>query len=184
MDAAANANLPANPQSREANWAFRIRVGAVVGVIALLLGFALWETYKTLVLGGVVNMGDYYKVELRSMSAFEMDPRFGTVEDVPSKYRELSGKKVLLQGEIAPNTFYTTAKSTNFDLCYSVAKCCVGGAPKVQHFVNCRIPSGTKVDLSAEGQFKVYGTLKVNVIRDENAVRSVFQMEVERVDPA
>jgi hypothetical protein len=170
------------PPSRQINWGMLVRVGIVVAMILALVGYAVKVTYESVIQGGVVNEGDYYKVELKAMSNFEMDQRAGTLADIPERFRNLDGKKVLLEGEIAPGGFSATNKFNDFSLCYSVAKCCFSGPPKVQHFVACEVPRGQKVTIDGP-RVKVFGTLHVNVVNDGGAISRVYQMDVERVEP-
>jgi hypothetical protein len=141
-------------------------------------------TYESVIQGGVVNAGDYYQVELQQMSGFEMSQDQGTVADVPERFRKLDGQKVLLEGEVAPGGFTAASKVTGFSICYSVAKCCVSSAPKVQHFVDCRVPPGKAVtNYMNASRVRVLGTLHVRVIRNEAGISSVFQMDVDRIEP-
>lgn len=178
----ASAKMPAGEQ--RVNWAMVARVGLVAALVLALVGYALKVTYESVIQGGVVNAGDHYKVELKQMSNFEMSQDQGTIADVPERFRKLDGQKVLLEGEVAPVGDTAGSKVDRFTICYSVAKCCVGGPPKVQHFVDCRVPGGKQVTnyLGAPG-VRVFGTLHVKVIRNDTGIDSVFQMDVERVEP-
>ena len=175
-------NLPARP--RQVNWSMITRVGLVVGIVGFLVGFALYESFNIIWRGGIVDRGDYVEVDLKAMSTFEMDQSNATLADIPEKYRNLDGKKVLLQGEVAPTTF-SSGGGNNFSLCYSVAKCCFGGPPKVQHFIDCRIPDGKSFGaLNTDGQIKVFGTFRVEVRKSGDKIQSVFHMDVQRIEPA
>src|SRR5690242_2118665 len=146
-------------QRRERNWGMIFRVGLVAALVLGLVGYAMKVTYESVIKGGVVNRGDYYEVELKAMSSFEMDQIAGTVQDVPQRFRELDGKKVLLTGEVAPGGLSAGDKVDRFTLCFSVAKCCFGGPPKAQHFVDCRTQAGRLVtNYDGAGGVKVFGT--------------------------
>lgn len=172
------------PVGQRLNWGMVVRVGLIGGLVMALIGYALKVTYESVIQGGVVKSGDYYEVELKAMSNFDMDQQAGTVADVPKLFRDLNGKKVVLVGEVAPVGNTAGDKVSRFTLCYSVAKCCFGGPPKVQHFVACRTPAGKPVTNYVGGPpIKVLGMLHVNVINEGGAVSSVFQLDVERVEP-
>jgi hypothetical protein len=170
------------PSGRQVNWGMLVRVGIIVAMILALVGYAVKVTYESVIQGGVVNEGDYYQVELKAMSNFEMDQRAGTLADIPERFRNLNGKKVLLEGEIAPGGNSAADRINKFSLCYSVAKCCFSGPPKVQHFVVCEVPRGNKVTIDGP-RVKVFGTLHVNVVNDGGAISRVYEMDVERVEP-
>ena len=179
----ATVNSPAIPQ-RSTNWGMIVRVGVVAVLVLGLVGYAAKVTYESVIKGGVINRGDYYDVELKAMSSFDMDQVIGTVQDVPARYRELDGKKVQLVGEVAPSGVATSDKVDRFSLCYSVAKCCFGGEPKVQHFVDCKTTDGRLVPNYLNGpQVKVFGTPHVKVIKAGGKIQSVFQLDIERVEP-
>ena len=173
------------PIKRPTNWSMVIRVGLVVGFVLMLVGYALKVTYESVIRGGVVSAGDHFRVELKQMSNFEMDQMAGSVADVPQRYRELDGKKVILEGEVAPAGFVSGDTVKQFSLCYSVAKCCYGGPPKVQHFVACRSTDGRPLpNYEGAGMIRVYGTLSVKVQKNEGGkIDSVFQLAVTRIEP-
>lgn len=172
------------PVERQTNWSMILRVGIVSVLVLGLVGYAMKVTYESVIQGGVINKGDYYEVELKAMSNFDMDPKLGSVDDVAPRFRSLNGKKVLLRGEIAPTGFSAGPEVDEFQICYSVATCCLSGIPKAQHFVACTAPKGKMLkNFGSSASVNVYGKLHINVIKDGGVVKSIFQMDVERVDP-
>ena len=174
------------PLSQRINWAMAARVGVVVALVLALVGYALKVTYESVIQGGVVASGDHFDVELKQMSNFEMDQINGTVADVPQRYRELDGKRIMLEGEVAPGGMSAGDLTRQFSLCYSVAKCCFGGPPKIQHFVLCTPADGKPMpNYEGSGPVKVYGKLSVKVIKDDTGkISSLFQMSVDRIEPS
>ena len=160
-----------------------IRLIVFIGVMLFLLGAPAYIYLNEVWTGGVHVLPDGTReVNLKAMSDFEMDQRNATIDDVPPQWRELDGQRVLLVGEIAPGRV-SRGKSDNFQLVYSVAKCCYTTAPKVQHFVDSRVVDGKEVMLYP-GIVRVVGTLRVKVIHEEGKVSSVYQLDVESVEPA
>jgi hypothetical protein len=171
------------PLSQRINWAMAARVGVVVALVLALVGYALKVTYESVIQGGVVSAGDHYRVELKQMSNFDMDQTLGTVADVPERFRDLDGKKVILEGEVAPGGISAGDMVKQFSLCYSVAKCCFGGPPRVQHFVACSAGGRPMPNYDGAGPVRVYGTLHIKVIKtDVGTIASIFQMDVERIE--
>ncbi|HEX2971980.1 MAG TPA: hypothetical protein VHP11_06585, partial [Tepidisphaeraceae bacterium] len=70
-----------------------------------------------------------------------------------------------------------------FDLVYSIAKCCVTTSPKIQHFVKSKVIPGKPVDYYS-GLVKVVGTLHVGVEKGDGRIRSIYRVDVESVTPA
>jgi hypothetical protein len=182
MEVTATPSTPAQAGAprRQINWSMYVRIGLIVGIVLFFVGYALKETFNLIWQGGVVDRGQYFEVDLKSMSNFEMDQRMGTLADIPEHYRKLDGKKVLLQGEMAPADF-SLGRGSDFLLCYSVAKCCFGGPPKVQHFVSCKVAKNVR-ELPG-GQMKVFGTLHVKVKKEGELITSIYQLDVENVEP-
>jgi hypothetical protein len=70
-----------------------------------------------------------------------------------------------------------------FDLVYSIAKCCFQGPPQIQHFVKCRALPGKKIETYI-GLVKAVGILHVGVQVENGRVASVYRMDVESVEPS
>src|SRR3954468_18129796 len=87
-------------------------------VVLFLIGYPLYIYLHEEITGGIQDAGNgYTAVDLRAMSLFSFDQYNGRLEDVPSKWRDLNGKKVILSGEMwVPNNAGPEARA--FDLCY------------------------------------------------------------------
>jgi len=160
------------------------RLVIFIGVIALMVGYPVYVMVDQQVSGGIKNAGDGYKeVNLKAMSTYTFDQDNGTIKDVPEKWRQLDGQKVILQGEMWQATG-AGSEVQNFDLCYSIAKCCFTGPPQVQHFVKSRASNNARINYY-EGQVEARGVLHVNVVKDPAAgkVASVYQFDVESLKP-
>lgn len=154
----------------------------VFGLVALtLIGFPAYVFLDEKLSGGIKNRGDFFEVSLKAMSSFEMDQNNGTDEDVPAQWRNLDGKKIQVEGEMwIPDN--ASARVGQFELVYSIAKCCFSGPPKIQHFVLCTPAPGSQVEVYS-GLVRVTGKLQVKVERSEGRVTRVYRMAVERVEP-
>ena len=83
----------------------RINIRMVIFGLVLLaiVGFPTYWYLSIALTGGIRDAGNGYKeVDLMSMVTFPFDQKFGSVEDVPPKYRALDGQKVILTGEMVP----------------------------------------------------------------------------------
>lgn len=162
----------------------RINVRMIVfaAIVLVPLGFFTYWYLSVALTGGIRDAGNGYKeVELMSMVTFPFDQKYGTIEDVPKKYRALDGQKVILTGEMVP--MQSAAPEINsFSLVYSVAKCCYSGEPQVQHFIHSTVKGNEEVPYYA-GLVRAYGTLHVDVKKTAGKVDSVFQFDVEKVEP-
>src|SRR6185369_15117772 len=93
------------------------RLVIFIGVIALMVGYPVYVMVDQQVSGGIKNAGDGYKeVNQKAMSTYTCDQDNGTIKDVPEKWRQLDGQKVILQGEMWQATG-AGSEVQNFDLC-------------------------------------------------------------------
>lgn len=163
-------------------WSGRINFRMIIfaAVVLALVGAPVYIYLDSRLSGGIKNHGDYLEVDLKAMSNFPFDQINGTVNDIPQRFRDLDGKRVMVEGEIwAPNSAGNDLR--NFELVYSIAKCCFSGPPQIQHFVQSKPVKGTIPYYS--GLVRVVGTLHVNVQKAGGQVSSVYQLQVESVDP-
>ena len=159
-----------------------LRMIAFIAFIALLVGYPVYVMLDMQLTGGVkAAAGGYTEVDLKAMSTFTFDQANGTINDIPQKWRDLDGKKVILHGEMwQPTGAGPTVDG--FELVYSIAKCCFSGPPQIQHFVHATAEKGAKLGYY-EGTVVVKGTLHVNVKKETGRVTSVYQLDVESVNP-
>ncbi len=168
------------PQPTGASWV-NMRVLVFVLVVAGIfgaIGYMWWEVAGT---HGITQKGDAYTVDLKSMSTFPLDQKFGTVDDIPARFRELDGKKVVLIGEMwSPQS--SGNRLSKFDLVYSIAKCCFTGEPQIQHFIKA-----TPVDGNMgyyDGLVRVTGVLTIKVTKDpDGKISGLYHVAVESVEP-
>src|SRR5437667_180982 len=108
-----------------------LRMLAFFGVLILLVGYPVYIYVDSAVHGGIKDVGGGYKeVDLKAMSVFPFDQNNGTINDVPKKWRDLDGAKVIAYGEMWDAQSAGRNVGT-FQLCYSIAKCCFNGPPQV-----------------------------------------------------
>jgi hypothetical protein len=175
-----------NPQGEKIPLRERInfRMVLFIGLIALLVGYPIYVLIDAQVSGGIhAAAGGYTEVDLKAMSTFQFDQANGTIDDVPQRWRALDGKKVIVHGEMW-NAQGAGPTVDNFELVYSIAKCCFSGPPQIQHFVHSKAQQNARLGLY-DGTVEVKGTLHVNVKKDKDAgrVASVYQLDVESVEP-
>jgi hypothetical protein len=150
-------------------------------VMLLIVGYPVFLYLQSELTGGIQDAGNGYKqIDLKAMSSFDFDQYGGRLNDIPKQWRDLDGKKVVLYGEMwAPDS--ASPDLNHFELCYSRAKCCFAGPPLVQHFVKSKAMKGT-VEYDG-GLVKVKGILHVNVVPGGEKIASIYQLEVESVEP-
>jgi hypothetical protein len=72
---------------------------------------------------------------------------------------------------------------TNFELVYSIAKCCFGGPPQVQERVFAHVPKDMRIPNLTYSFANVYGTIHVGVKEDNGVVTSVYDLDVQKIEP-
>jgi hypothetical protein len=162
---------------------FNFRIIGFGLFVLMLLGYPMYVYVDSVVSGGIKDAGDGYKlVDLKAMSSFLFDQNAGTINDVPAKWRALDGQRVILEGEMWQPTSAGNSVDT-FELVYSIAKCCFSGPPQIQHFIHSKVVDGKSVGYYP-GLVRVRGTLHVDVKKDAGKIVSVYQFDVEDVEPA
>lgn len=157
------------------------RLAVLLAVVALLTGYPLYWFLRTALTHGIVDRGDYVEVDLKAMSDFRFDQVNGADADIPARFRQLQGRRVVLVGEMFSGRA-AAGRPADFELCYSISKCCFVGQPQIQHFVKCTVPRGRKVRFY-DGPVRVTGTLSVGVQREGASILSVYRLDVEDVKP-
>jgi hypothetical protein len=152
---------------------------ALIATIIFLFGYPAYLYTDILITGGITHRGDLLVVDLKALSSFEMDQDIGTTEDIPPRYRQLDGKRVLLIGQMW-EPYTADGQIRAFTLVYSISNCCFSGPPKVQHFIQATVPANQSVDYSPDF-VDVVGTLHVGVESAEGHVQSVYRIDVEKV---
>ena len=160
-----------------------LRMLAFIGVLATLVGYPVSVLIEMQLNGGIKTVAGGYKlVDLKAMSSFDFDQINGTPQDIPQKWRDLDGQKVILYGEMW-NSSSTGGAVDSVVLCYSVMNCCIQGPPLVQHFVDARAMPGKSLE-TYPGQVQVKGVLHVDVQREEGRVSNIYRLDVESIEPA
>lgn len=159
---------------------FNPRVLILGLVLALPVGWMVYTFVKLSVGSGIEQVGDYKEVVLKAMGNFAFDETSADVNQVPEVYRQLDGQKLLLVGEMYSDSAADYA--TEFQLVYSIQKCCFGGPPKVQERVFAKLPPGKKAPIYS-GLVKVYGILHVKPELDNGRVISLYTLDVEKMEP-
>jgi hypothetical protein len=154
-----------------------VRVIILLAVLLLPVGFVLWQ----FLMPTVIDRGDYKQVDLKWLSDFEMDQQLATDADIPADQRALDGKRVLLRGEMyRPDAYQGPVRE--FQLVYSISKCCVTSTPKVQHFLIAKVVPGKTANAYPEQSVEVLGTLHAGIVRDDaGKISSVYRLDVESV---
>ena len=170
------------PLSQRIN--FRMLIFA--GVLLFLLGWPVYTFLSETLTHGIHDRGSYKEVDLKAMGNFNFDEATGKLTDVPREYRNLDGQKVMLQGQI-----YDSREAgpgiTEFELVYSIQKCCFNGPPRVQERVFAFISPKTKrIKYQGDGEHKVLGTLRVTMQKDQKSgiIVEVYRLDVDSVEPA
>jgi hypothetical protein len=155
----------------------------ILGIVALVIvggPFFIWA--RATLSGGIINHGDYTEADLKAMSLFEMDQYNGQINDVPQRWRNLDGKPVELVGEVWAPHGAANGNIHDFQLCYSIAKCCFSGPPQVQHFVYATVDPDSHLDLQGSPT-KIFGILHVGIEKDGDKIKTLYRMDVKDIRP-
>jgi hypothetical protein len=155
---------------------------AVVGVVLFLVGYPIYTYLDAAITGGIENAGNgMKKVDLKALGNFPFDDKTSTIKDVPQKWRDLDGKKVILEGFMYAGN--SAADNVNrFQFVYNVQKCCFGGPPRVQERVFTVVPGGSVPYLYGY-MVRCTGTLHVEVKKDDaGTTNAVYIMQLDKME--
>jgi len=158
------------------------RLIVLLGLVAAPFLYFAFVMIRDAVTGGVISHGDYAAGDLKSMGNFYFNEARDDISAVPERFRNLDGKRVMLEGEMfAPNEAGDGVR--RFELVYNIQKCCFGGPPKVQERVFAKVPAD-KQGIPYRSPVRVTGQLHVKAIKNElGMVVALYTMDVENADP-
>ena len=161
-------------------------VAATRGAVDPLTGVAAVDpadvdpsTGKVRVPHGVPKAGEVLTMTIREMGNFEFDPT--ATKDIPADVKALDGATVQLRGFMIP--LNQAEDITDFALVPTLANCCFGQPPGVQHTITCKTEKGRAVQYTVD-EIQVTGKLAVRMKRDQDYTYSVFEMTVSSVKVA
>ena len=164
------------------------RRGGVTPRLAIFLALVclpfVWFGYIFLnetLTGGIHHRAKFAEVDLKRLGHFNFDETNGTLSDVPARFRDLDGQRVRLEGFMSVRN--TSADHvSDFEFVYNRTTCCILGPPRVQERVFVNAPNG---DVPyCDEMVGIEGILHVNVVKEAGTVKSVYTLDLERVDPS
>lgn len=102
---------------------------------------------------------------------------------IPERVRAYEGERVTLVGYMLPIDFEQSGQVRGFFLMKDLASCCFGGAPRLNEFVDVKVPEGVDARYFPYEPVRVRGALKMGEARDGGRVSSLYQMTAELVRP-
>ncbi len=129
---------------------------------------------------GIEHHANYEEVNLKAMGNFPFDQRDGSVDSIPARWRQLDGKRVMLEGFMWAGRS-AAPRINEFQFVYSITKCCFNGPPLVQERVFARTKDNASVAYFGD-LVKITGTMHVKVEKDAGVVTAVYSMDVDKVE--
>ena len=137
------------------------------------------STGKARVAHALPKAGEVLTMTIREMGNFEFDPT--STKDIPADVKALDGATVQLRGFMIP--LNQAEDITDFALVPTLANCCFGQPPGVQHTITCKTEKGRAVQYTVD-EISVTGKLAVKMKRDQDYTYSIFEMTVGSVKVA
>ncbi len=117
--------------------------------------------------------GDVLTMTIKELGNFDFDPAVDA--DVPADVKLMEGAHVKLNGFMIPLT--QAIKVDKFALVPSLAGCCFGAPPGVQHIITCTTPSDKAMDYVLD-ELEIEGIVHVRVKREDGYTSSIFELDV------
>ena len=122
----------------------------------------------------------YIDVDMQALGNFAFNNSTGVTQDIPSRWRDLDGRRVSLKGFMF-QPMDNGAGARQYQLVHDLHLSEHRGPPLVQERVLATAPAATPVYPPFDPA-QIDGVLHVGVVRDASgAIRSVFRMDVESV---
>jgi hypothetical protein len=118
-------------------------------------------------------------LQIKELGNFDYDTDKGG--NIPKDVLALSGTTVRLHGFMIP--IDQTEKITSFALVPSLFACCFGQPPQLQHTIVCKAIAGKSISYYPD-ELVVEGKLKVEEKKDDGFIVSIFEVELNSVQPA
>ncbi|HZL37016.1 MAG TPA: DUF3299 domain-containing protein [Tepidisphaeraceae bacterium] len=119
------------------------------------------------------------ELTIKELGNFDYDQEHGG--NIPSDVKRLNGTKIRLRGFMLP--IDQAENITQFALVPSLFSCCFGQPPQIQHTIVVNCPRGKAVSYCPD-EIVVEGAIKVEEMKDDGYVISIFNMDVSSVKPA
>src|SRR3712207_2884032 len=97
---ASTVTVPSRSPARSGRPRISLRLIVLLALVAapfLYFGYVILDQSLN---GGVTKRGEFYEVDLKSLGYFPFDAAKDDLDNVPSRWRELDGKRVVLHGEM------------------------------------------------------------------------------------
>jgi hypothetical protein len=126
----------------------------------------------------------YITVDFAQLTDFPLDPRDGTMGDIPASCRALDGKRVKMRGLLAVTIDTTDASHPSALLTTYARLRNEHEPPRVQWILFARAKPGMMTQLTDGDLLTVAGTLHVMPEHDVNGIlTSVFRIDIDRLEP-
>ncbi|MDB5329785.1 MAG: hypothetical protein JWP03_936 [Phycisphaerales bacterium] len=158
------------------------RLAIMLAVLGLAFVYLLYLPIHAQLSKGLEHHSGYDAVDLKELGNFVFDQNNGTVDDVPKRWRELDGKRVVLEGFMF-DVQAAGPRLGKFQFVYNIQKCCFNGPPLVQERVFAHVPKSHEVEW-VDGFTRLTGVLHVKVKKsDDGTITSVYTVDVEKAEP-
>jgi hypothetical protein len=159
-----------------------LRILVFLAVIGAPIGWIVYQYVAASLNGGVHQTSQGAEVDLKALGNFPFDDHVGTAAAIPAQWRQLDGKKVILEGFMYAGM---SAADTinNFQFVYNIQKCCFGGPPRVQERVFVTVPNGGAVPYYGE-LVRCSGTLHVGIHKNgAGVIDTLYTMDLQDAKP-
>jgi hypothetical protein len=117
--------------------------------------------------------GEVLTMTIKELGNFDFDPAADA--DIPADVKLMEGAHVKLNGFMIPLT--QAIKVDKFALVPSLAGCCFGAPPGVQHVITCTTPADKAMDYVLD-ELEIEGIVHVRVKREDGYTSSIFELDV------
>tara|TARA_A100001037_G_C14835039_1_gene493860 strand:- start:18 stop:539 length:522 start_codon:yes stop_codon:yes gene_type:complete len=138
------------------------------------------------------KIGDYSIVDFKDLSGFKYEvpddpitnPKAKAILEnnkIPETVQKLNKKKVVITGYMLPLRV-EDGKITEFLVLRDQSACCFGAVPKINEWINVRMPKGKGVKPLMDVKVTFFGILKVGEVLENGYLVGIYEMDGHKIN--
>lgn len=140
----------------------------------------------------ISKIGDYFLIDFKALAGFKYevpddpitDPKAKAIlenNQIPKTVKKLNKQKIAITGYMLPLRV-EEGKITEFLVLRDQSACCFGAVPKINEWINVRMPKGKGVKPLMDVRVTFFGVLKVGEVLENGYLVGIYEMEGHKIN--
>jgi len=138
------------------------------------------------------KIGDYSLIDFKALAGFKYevpddpitDPKAKAIlenNQIPKTVKKLNKQKIAITGYMLPLRV-EEGKITEFLVLRDQSACCFGAVPKINEWINVRMPKGKGVKPLMDVRVTFFGVLKVGEVLENGYLVGIYEMDGHKIN--